>query len=396
MPCHAIIKQKLGVAEVEEFFSDLAETHRNTKYRSMRKSKVIVSIMKDKLQDSLEEMRKWRRQKASTIRKIRQIWGEKTTKSKTLIRDMVRSSKKLRRELRWKYDQKVNHLNKKFKKEHNKPPLPEELIRYSSVKCLQPDFIPPEIEANTQPLVFGGVQLDSDEASAMLLDPKFAVLDSLGAEEFELEVQAGLAKLRWNKMKEDGEEESITEAERERLETLEAEARQIYDPKSKTVDYRKYRATDAPMNATLKLPPGQSLEYEAGLEVRYQKWMNTAEQFRKEFCDDKGRQQSNLTSAQRRGLKKLKKRVADGELVCIPTDKSGRMIVMSLEDYEKAGEVHTSKDRQISMQEAEEIAKDLRGHTSSWLKILNVGEDHKHQSRHRKTFKVNSMLSLIR
>ena len=166
----------------------------------------------------------------------------------------------------------------------------------------------------------------------MLLDPKYAVLDSLNAESFELEVQAGLAKLRWNKMKEDGQEESITEAERERLETLGAETRQIYDPTSKTVDYRKYRATDAPMNATLKLPPGQDPEYEAGLEVRFQKWMNTAKQFREEFCDSKGRQQDNLTSAQRRGLKKLQKRVADGELVCIPTDKSGQMIVMSLED----------------------------------------------------------------
>ena len=30
-----LIKQKLGVAEVEEFFSDLADTHRNTKYRSL-------------------------------------------------------------------------------------------------------------------------------------------------------------------------------------------------------------------------------------------------------------------------------------------------------------------------------------------------------------------------
>ena len=156
-----LIKQKLGVAEVEEFFSDLAETHRNTKYRSMRKSKVIVSIMKDKLQDSLEEMRKWKRQKAATIKKIHQIWGEKATRTKTLISDMVRSSRKLRRELRQKYDQKVYHLNKKFKEKHNKSSLSEELIRYSSVKCLQPDFIPPEMEANTQPLVFGGVQLDS-------------------------------------------------------------------------------------------------------------------------------------------------------------------------------------------------------------------------------------------
>ena len=64
---------------------------------------------------------------------------------------------------------------------HVKSSLSEDLIRYSSVKCLQSDFRPPELEANTQPLVFGGVHLDSDESAAMLLDPKFAVLDSLGA-----------------------------------------------------------------------------------------------------------------------------------------------------------------------------------------------------------------------
>ena len=224
---------------------------------------------------------------------------------------MIRSCRKLRKELAKKHDQKVQQLDKKFRKKQVKSSLSEDLDRYSSVKCLQSDFIPPELEANTQPLVFGGVHLDSDESAAMLLDPKFAVLDSLGAEGFELEVQAGLAKLRWNKMKEDGLEDDITEAEKERLETLEAEARQIYDPKSKTVDYRKYRATDAPMNATLKLPPGQVPEYEAGLEVRFQRWMGTAKQYMDEFCDEKGRQEANLTSAQKRGLKKLKKRVAE-------------------------------------------------------------------------------------
>ena len=386
-----LIKQGVGVAEVEEFFEDLADSHRNTKYRSVRKSKLIMFTMKDKLLDSLEERRFWKRHKASVIKKIHQIWGEKTVKTKTLIRDMVRSSRELRKDLRTKFNLKVRHLTRKYKQKQSDLSLPSDIARYSSVKCLKPDFKQSEPEPNKLPLVFGGVHLDKDETEAMLLDPKYAVMDSLGAEEFELEVQASLAKLRWHKMKEDGLEEDITEAERERQEILEAEARQIYDHGSKTVDYRKYRATDAPMNATLKLPPGQSPEYEAGLEVRQQKWMGTATQYIKEFCDDRGRQEDNLTPTQRRGLKKLQKRVADGEIVVIPTDKSGRMVVMSLEDYERAGEVHTSKDREVSMEHAEEVAKDLRGHTSSWLKILNVGEDHKHQSRHRKTFIVSSV-----
>ena len=68
-----LIKQKIGVAEVEEFCSDLAETHRNTKHKSMRKTKIIVSAMRDKLQDSLEERRFWKGQKASAIKKIHRV-----------------------------------------------------------------------------------------------------------------------------------------------------------------------------------------------------------------------------------------------------------------------------------------------------------------------------------
>ena len=164
-----LIKQKFGVAEVEEFCSDLAETHRNTKYKSIRKTKLIVSVMRDKLRDSLEERRIWRGQKASTIKKIHQVWGEKAIKTKSLISDMIRSCRKLRKELAKKHDQKVMQLDKKFRKKQVKSSLSEDLDRYSSVKCLQSDFIPPELEANTQPLVFGGVHLDSDESAAMLL-----------------------------------------------------------------------------------------------------------------------------------------------------------------------------------------------------------------------------------
>ena len=52
-----LIKQGVGVAEVEEFFEGLADSHRNTKYRSVRKTKSIMFTMRDKLLDSLEERR---------------------------------------------------------------------------------------------------------------------------------------------------------------------------------------------------------------------------------------------------------------------------------------------------------------------------------------------------
>ena len=83
------------------------------------------------------------------------------------------------------------------------------LFDYDKSQCLLYKIPPISTQRRAALTLFRRSQpLVSDESEAMLLDPKFAVLDSLGAEEFELEVQAGLAKLRWNKMKEDGEGET--------------------------------------------------------------------------------------------------------------------------------------------------------------------------------------------
>ena len=54
----------------------------------------------------------------------------------------------------------------------------------------------------------------------------------------------------------------------------------------------------------------------------------------------------NLSDSEKKGLKSLKKRVREGELVITTTDKSGRMAVLSREQYIEAGEEHTSKDMQ--------------------------------------------------
>lgn len=106
------------------------------------------------------------------------------------------------------------------------------------------------------PLVLGDVILDENETEAILMDPKFMVHDDLYMEGLEYEFQCCLAKLRWNEMGGEKDEEMSAE-EKENLETLEAEQRQIFNPRLRKMDYRKYRATDAPNNATIKLPLGQ-------------------------------------------------------------------------------------------------------------------------------------------
>ena len=67
-----------------------------------------------------------------------------------------------------------------------------------------------------------------------------------------------------------------------------------------------------------------------------------------------------------KGLKSLKKRVAEGEIVVCQTDKSGRFCVLTREQYLQAGEVHTIKDRKITQHEHEEVERGLNGHMRWW------------------------------
>ena len=97
-----------------------------------------------------------------------------------------------------------------------------------------------------------------------------------------------------------------------------------------------------------------------------------------EFSDEKGVQESNLTPAEARGLKKLKKRVRDGQLVVVRTDKSGKFCLMSLEEYRRAGEVHTAKDTEVSLDFLINTQRKINGHLSMLLKTFMAGEHHDH------------------
>ena len=65
---------------------------------------------------------------------------------------------------------------------------------------------------------------------------------------------------------------------------------------------------------------------------------------------------------EKRGLKSLKKRVADGDIVICQTDKSGKFCVLTREQYLEAGKVHVDKDRKVDLEEQKEIERAVNGH----------------------------------
>ena len=105
----------------------------------------------------------------------------------------------------------------------------------------------------------------------------------------------------------------------------------------------------------------------------------------KEHCSEEGAQRFNLSQAQRNGLKKLRKRFQDGEVIVMMTDKSGKLAVADVESYLEMGKVHTSKDKEVGETEVKKTQRLYNGHISMWLKFLNMGADWEHEGRMRES-----------
>ena len=109
------------------------------------------------------------------------------------------------------------------------------------------------------------------------------------------------------------------------------------------------------------------------------------DEYVREFCDEDGVQESNLTDQERRGLTSLQWRVADGSLVICETFKSSRFAVMSREEYIEAGKKHVDKDMEVDLDFMVKNQRRINGHMSMIMKTFRVGEEWNHQARLRAT-----------
>jgi hypothetical protein len=89
----------------------------------------------------------------------------------------------------------------------------------------------------------------------------------------------------------------------------------------------------------------------------------------------------NLQEDEQEGLKSLKRRIKEGEILVMKTDKSSKLAVTTRDEYVKMGEVHTRKDKPVKREEIREIEKNLNGHSRMWAKMMNVGEHANHEDR---------------
>ena len=412
-----LLQAGLGTKEVENYIAkqeylrreglegDIGDVVQET--IAGREREVVGKSMENKLTDSLAEGVK-KRQEFTNLKQ--RLWWRLTNKEEerrrimNKIRDEVgRQRKKIKKD----HKNQIREIRMDKKKKEKEQTLPKELLRYKDAKIFDKDarkLFKPGVVMGPVTVGLEEGLLDEDEVAVLVRGPKFCCRRILCKERYLIEMEKCYCKIRWEERdkgffeKEDTENETEEERkERERVEKIaEEEAIRnllVFDQETMEVDYRKRRATACKHNTNVILPGPMTPAQEQELECRRVEWTKVFDEFMSEFTDEKGVQESNLTRQEARGLRKLQKRVKEGSLVVVRTDKSGRFAIMSMSEYERAGRVHTDKDVEVDLAFLQENQRRINGYISMLCKVFKIGEAHKHRDRVR-SLKITLSLSV--
>ena len=374
-----MVQRELVVRDLESFAKAINGRLRSEELKCKEDERfLLMGLMRLKLRDeklNLKEVTRQREQMRQQI--IGEIGGSR--RYATLMKKIRREVTARKTSLRIKYREKVNHLARVRKKDleekKSRRELPAEICEFKECMAFDMRKLEKLEVAKIDGVVIGEVIVDKDELAVLKLNPKFCVLKRLIDEDIERDIELGVTKLRYeinaleerislNKSKGgDIDENTNTNAKRARIDEkievedklTEAKSRQIFDPVRKIFDYSKRRTTDMQENTKVFLPKLTGPKWESELELirntlmgEYRDYIKEIETKKKKdlgekYVKDRNQEWENLTASEKRGLKKLRNRIAKNEIVMVKTDKSGKMAIMSKEKYLKMG-IENNKD----------------------------------------------------
>ena len=429
-----LIRVKIGLKEVEDYSENLNLKLRSKIFKSKDEQsgvKIVTEVMTIKLRDEKCYYSEMVKERNMYRREIMRLFGENTRRQRLVVKKLRTEAQRHKTLQKKKYEKKLQFLENKYSRtiEEKLDEIPTEMEKYRDAKIFSGDKFD-EIETDKIEItILGNLKdkISEAEYQVLQLHTKFAIMPNLEESDYEMDLELGFAKLRYQLLKELGEklseeEENMLEGEmnekvREKLKTQlkpgmsdksrkelieklkeemseemeemveeeEAKTRQVFNPLEKIFDNRKKRVTDLKENSRVILPKPLPPVHEANIEMRRNIYKKLFKDFKETNCNRKGEQKPNMTENEIAGLRTRRKRISEGEIVVLKTDKSGKFCITDRETYLELGKVHTSGDREINRGEIKEREKILNAHTSMWIKMTNMGEDHKHEGRTRES-----------
>ena len=405
-----LIARGVGLREEEEFLL-LEQSKFKSNQQFRKKKEIVILAMKEKLWDNRKFEVKTRKLRNRTLSRIEEHLGRNSRPCRRLRNDVRIHCQNVRREIKKKNLKKEAFLVKKYGK---KPAILQDLVeedrlKYGSAKVFSEEYVVEEM-IREEPIIVcmegEEILISENEAALLALGPKFCVINNLCEETFEVELESCIMKYKWESMGEEENnkknksksdiafevlvQETYDEEEKAELwedeQALEAELRMVFNPDDNKLDLGRRRATDCKGNSRVHFPKKSgNFEIEAKLQTLRTEAMEEFRSFLAKNCQKGGKQNSNLTKSQELGLKSLKKRVKEGEIVVLPTDKSGNFAVMSRRTYEVAGLKHVSEDEVVGWDVIKEAQKEINGHVAMAIKMFGIGRNWGHTDRIRET-----------
>ena len=312
--------------------------------------------MQWKLQDARKEMNRARYENTRTWRECQPVLRELDIMHQ--FNDAWSVEKQIQtgrlRELRKK---KIAFLRVKYTQNQEVPDIFNDIV-IADQDCIE-DF-------SVVPRAYGRVGLSKEEEEVLTLPPKFSTYEKINPIECDMAVEKSLGKLRWEiKRKQQEERDEPTEVER-----------CIFEPESMTFNPSQMRGPDLPFNKRIKLPDPVDEESEVQIQALKTRLRHVTNQYIQSQPHS-----TTLSKSEEAGLKSLKKRVSDKEIVIFQTDKSGRFAVDSLVNYVQSSQTHTVNDPVITKEEHQQIEHHMNAHSVALARMICAGELQKDSDR---------------
>ena len=210
-------KEVVGTSEVEELTKKLCVNRENKNFKNGVMDKVKKIVMREKLNDTYAEY-------LHSIHEDNETWRQ----SKKAI-----TGARYTRKVKEDGQKKVDWLISKWRKK--KEVVPD---MYKGVHMKIDDGVfPPEFM--NEPRLYGGVDVDESEKRALMLPPKFGLLEEVNVTKCRVQLEEALNKLRWNGIY--GSAEQIGDMN-------------MYDIGTRSMDINNLKVTSLPFNPGVRMP----------------------------------------------------------------------------------------------------------------------------------------------
>ena len=335
-----LLRMGLLTKDVKHFMSKQLKQQRSLgpKGGGAKLFKSGKSRMMEKLSDSRKDEAKLRKVRDSLRIEFEEMVSENVYQR--LMKKLKMKVQRIRLDIKAKNRNKITGYKEEKDKEdlEELSSLQDEMGEFGQLKIFQGISIQPE--ERKPPVSNKDISLSKYEIEILSKNPGYAVRAMMSKERFMVEVEKGMCKKMYSDIgKEvvDGvtiEEEPLDEDDQRIMKEAEWQERKselVYDFEQKDLDFGRQKATGMKNNKRLTLPKASNIQLQAFIEVRRKRASQLYDLCKKKLGEDCEDGKDNLTAGERRGLKSLKKRVADGELIVCQTDKSGRFCVLTRE-----------------------------------------------------------------